>query len=103
MGASNPSRSCYRDALTLHVSPQILHQLQLLVDGEPANDHLQDRTHGNVVFTNETAIINVSKHAHEESSDGISNMTKRIGDQELTGSPFDRSSHHDQGCCGQNP
>lgn len=67
MGASSHASSYYHDALSFHVLLQVLYQLQLLVNGKPANDHLQDRTHADVVFSNKTAIIDVGEHAHEES------------------------------------
>lgn len=66
MGASSHASSYYHDALSFHVLLQVLYQLQLLVNGKPANDHLQDRTHADVVFSNKTAIIDVGEHAHEE-------------------------------------
>lgn len=55
------------DTLALQISLQVRHELQLLVHGEPTDDHLEDRSHCDMVFADETAVIHICEDAHEES------------------------------------
>ena len=55
-----------RHALTLDVPLEVGQQLKLLGDSEAADDRLQNGSDGNVVLTDEAAVIDVCEHAHEE-------------------------------------
>lgn len=54
------------DALFLKISRQICNQLQLLVDGQTANDGLENPPNGHIIFTNQAAIIDVSEDTHQK-------------------------------------
>ena len=55
------------DTLPFEVPLQVAHELELLLDGEPADDELQNRANGDVCFADEAAVVDVGEDAHEES------------------------------------
>jgi len=55
-----------RDALAAEIVLEIIDELQLLLDRQATDDRLKYGADGNVMLTNETAVIDVDKHAHQE-------------------------------------
>lgn len=85
------------------VSRQVPNKLDLLFNCEPTGDRLEDGADCDPVFADQAAVIDVGENAHQKPA-----MLSVNGGVECemsikhTGSPFDQSSLHAQGCFGQN-
>jgi len=55
-----------RDTLATKIVLEIIDEFQLLLDREATDDRLKYGANGDVMLTNEAAIIDVDKHAHQE-------------------------------------
>ena len=53
--------------MSLQILLQICYQLQLLVNSQTADNHLQQGPDSDVELTDQTAVVHISEHTHQES------------------------------------
>ena len=54
------------NALALEIALEVGHEVELLVDRQAADDRLEHRPDGDVVLSDDTAVVDVCEDAHEE-------------------------------------